>query len=383
MNLELIHRIEAHFINNYKTQPILVFSPGRINLIGEHTDYNDGFVFPAAIDKGIVAGIQKTQNNYTSAIALDVNERLELSLENIKPIKNGGWKNYVIGVVAEIQKTGKTIEDFNLVFGGDIPIGAGLSSSAALENSIVYSINELFQLDLTKKEMITISQKAEHNYVGVKSGIMDQYASMFGVKNSALLLDCRSIKATEFKIDFKDYVILLINTNVKHNLADSAYNERRSTCEKIASLLQVKALRDASENNLFSIKNQIPEEDYQKATYVVQENLRVLEASKAIENNDIKLLGKLFYDSHHGLQHQYKVSCDELDFLVEETKNNDTIAGARMMGSGFGGCTINLIKKSAILDFSNSIKEAFKNKFKTDCDIYNVNLSQGTYVIKH
>ncbi|RMZ49841.1 galactokinase [Flavobacteriaceae bacterium PRS1] len=382
MKDRLILSIKQKFISKFNSVPILVFSPGRINLIGEHTDYNDGFVFPAAIDKGIVAAIHYSDEHFSSVIAYDVNEQLDFSLEHIQSLKKGGWKNYVLGVVAEIRKKDKHLGNFKLVFGGNIPIGAGLSSSAALENSIVYSLNELFQLGLTKKEMIAISQKAEHNYVGVKCGIMDQYASMFGVKNSALLLDCRHIKATNFKIDFKDYDILLINTNVKHSLAESVYNERRATCEKIVSLLNIKSLRDASEIDLLSIKDQIPEEDYQKVLYVIQENQRVFEASKAVQNNDIKLLGKLFYDSHHGLQHQYQVSCDELDFLVEATKDNDTIIGARMMGSGFGGCTINLIKKGDILDFSNFIKEAFKNKFKTDCNIYNVNLSQGTYLIK-
>ncbi len=381
MKEQLILSIKQQFISKFNSEPLLVFSPGRINLIGEHTDYNDGFVFPAAIDKGIVAAIQHSDEDFSSIVASDVEEQLNFSLEHIQSQKNGGWKNYVLGVVTEIQKKGKHLGNFKLVFGGNIPIGAGLSSSAALESSIAYSLNELFQLGFTKKEMIVISQKAEHNFVGVKCGIMDQYASMFGIKNSALLIDCRHIKATEFKIDFKDYFILLINTNVKHSLAGSEYNERRLVCEKISLLLNIKNLRDASENDLLSIKDQITEENYQKVLYVIQENQRVLEASKAVRDNDTKLLGKLFYESHYGLQHQYKVSCDELDFLVDATKDNDNIIGARMMGGGFGGCTINIIKREALGEFSKTIQKQFNHKFNSDCSIYNVNLSQGTHLI--
>ena len=382
MNQKLIEHIKSNFKSSFKTNPTLVFSPGRINLIGGHTDYNNGFVLPAAIDKGIVAAIDKSDSEYSSVVALDVNEQLDFSLKNTQTIKNGSWKNYVIGVVAEIQKFGKQLENFNLVFGGDIANGAGLSSSAALENSVVFGLNELYQLGLSKKEMIFISQKAEHNYVGVKCGIMDQYASMFGEENSAILLDCRNLEATTFNIDFKDFKVLLINTNVKHSLAESVYNERRSVCEKIALQLNINALRAASEKDLFTIKNKIPEDDYQKALYVTQENDRVLQASKAIKHNDIELLGKLLYASHKGLQHQYKVSCDELDFLVDYAKKNTDVVGARMMGGGFGGCTINIVKKDAIKAYKEDIAQAYKENFNANCSFYVVNLSAGTRVIE-
>jgi galactokinase len=256
-----------------------------------------------------------------------------------------------------------------------------MSSSAALENSVVYALNELFDLGLSKSEMILISQKAEHNYVGVKCGIMDQYASMFGIKNNALLLDCRTVKSRPYEINFNDHQLLLINTNVKHSLSDSAYNDRRSVCESISGLLNVSALRDATEYDLEAIRDKITEENYQKALYIIQENNRVIKASKAIDKNDLIALGKLFYASHNGLQHQYKISCDELDFLVEQTKNIPEILGARMMGGGFGGCTINLIKKSAIEKFGKEISKAYKKEFNHDCSIYSVELSDGTRII--
>ena len=382
MKTELIQNIKQSFILEYSTEPFLVFSPGRINLIGDHTDYNNGFVFPAAIQKGIVSALSKTNNDFCSVISLDLNESFHFTFNDIKPIKNGRWKNYVLGVISEILKSGKHLQHFNMIFGGDIPIGAGLSSSAALENSIVFGLNELFNLGLSKKEMVFISQKAEHNFVNVKCGIMDQYISMFGETNSALLLDCNSLEATPYEIDLGKYEILLINTNVKHSLAESSYNERRATCENVAGILEKESLRDVTEDDLNSIKTKLSEADYQKVLFVIQENKRVLETARAIKNNDTESLGSLLYASHSGLQHQYKVSCEELDSLVELSKQNPNVIGARMMGGGFGGCTINLIKKTVIDEFSADIQKQYKNKFNRDCSIYNVHLSQGTHSIK-
>ncbi|WP_338360139.1 galactokinase [Yeosuana marina] len=383
MNTTLIHKIKTSFKEQFKTEPLMIFSPGRINIIGEHTDYNDGFVFPAAVDKGIVAAIGKSDSKTSSiAFAVDKNEIVKIYLNDLKPSSEGSWENYVLGVVAELQNRSKTIGNFNIAFGGDIPGGAGMSSSAALENSVVFGLNELFDLGLSKEDMILISQKAEHNYVGVKCGIMDQYASMFGIENHALLLDCRTVKSKPFKIDFKDHELMLINTNVKHSLSDSAYNDRRSVCESIASMLKVKALRDATEYDLESIKDQVTPENYQKALYVIQENERAVQASKAMEAGDLKTLGNLIYASHNGLQKQYKVSCEELDFLVEQAKLNGHILGARMMGGGFGGCTINLIQKSETASFKEFISEAYKNQFNKECSIYSVTLSNGTGIIQ-
>ncbi len=381
MNIELKSKIAKEFSENFIEESILVFSPGRINIIGEHTDYNDGFVFPAAVDKGIIAAISKSNANVSVAIASDLNEKFEFTINNVKPLKDGDWRNYILGVVGEIQKKGIEVGNFNVVFGGDIPNGSGMSSSAALENSIVFGLNDLFNLGLTKEEMIFISQKAEHNYVGVNCGIMDQYASMFGQKNKALLLDCRTTIATPFEIDFEDYELLLINTNVKHSLADSAYNNRRAVCENVASLLNVTALRDAAEEDLLTIKDQISEEDYQKVLFVIQENNRAIEASKAMIANDIEKLGALIFGSHEGLQNQYKVSCDELDFLVQLAKESKDVIGARMMGGGFGGCTINIVKKGKAATFVNMVAPLYKEKFNKECTPYSVNISEGTHKI--
>ncbi|MGJ8745391.1 galactokinase [Polaribacter sp.] len=381
MSATLIKDVKETFIKEFKTTPLLIFSPGRINIIGEHTDYNGGFVFPAAVNKGIAAAIQKSDTGKCTAIALDLDSTIEFELDKLKPSKEGSWENYVFGVVAEIQNRNKIIGDFNIIFKGNIPGGAGMSSSAALENSVVFGLNELFELGLTKTEMILISQKAEHNYVGVNCGIMDQYASMFGIKDNALLLDCRTIEAKPYKIDFKDHQLMLINTNVKHSLSDSAYNDRRSACESIAKLLGVETLRDANEKDLEKIIDKVTPENYQKALYVIQEIERTQKAAKAIEENDLETLGALIYASHNGLQNQYKVSCDELDFLVSQAKKNKHVLGARMMGGGFGGCTINLIANKEAKAFAESASKAYKTKFNNECSVYFIELSDGTHII--
>ncbi len=382
MSAKLIKAVKEKFIETFETDPLLIFSPGRINIIGEHVDYNGGFVFPAAVDKGIAAAIQKSDNGCSTAIALDLNSTVEFELDKLKPSKEGSWENYVFGVVAEIQNRNKVVGDFNIIFKGNIPGGAGMSSSAALENSVVFGLNELFNLGLTKTEMILISQKAEHNYVGVNCGIMDQYASMFGIKNNALLLDCRTIESKAYEIDFKEHQLILINTNVKHSLSDSAYNDRRSACESIAKLLGVATLREASEEDLENIIDKVTPENYQKALFVVQEIARTQKAAKAIEDNDLEKLGALIYASHNGLQHQYKVSCNELDFLVDQAKKTKSVLGARMMGGGFGGCTINLIEKNKANAFAESAAKAYKNKFDKECSVYFIELAEGTHIVK-
>lgn len=381
MSTTLIKQVQEEFINTFEIDPILIFSPGRINIIGEHTDYNEGFVFPAAVDKGIAAAIQKSDSGHCTAVALDLDSTIHFELDKLKPSREGSWENYVFGVVAEIQNRNIVVGDFNIIFKGNIPGGAGMSSSAALENSLVFGLNELFDLGLTKKDMIFISQKAEHNYVGVKCGIMDQYASMFGIKDHALHLDCRTIESRPYKIDFKDYQLILINTNVKHSLSDSAYNDRRSACESISKLLGVEALRDATEKDLEKIIDKVTPTNYQKALYVIQEINRTQKAAKAIENNDLELLGSLIYQSHSGLSDQYKVSCEELDFLVAQAKKNKHVLGARMMGGGFGGCTINLIARSEVNAFTETVSKAYKNKFHKECSVYTVELSEGTHVV--
>lgn len=383
MNRDLVENITSVFKEKFNTSPLLVCSPGRINIIGEHTDYNEGFVFPAAINKYLYLAISRSNANVCSAYAYDNDESLEFKLDNIQSLKNGDWRNFVLGVVAEIQKKGKKIEPFNIVFGGDIPNGAGLSSSAAIENCIVFGLNEVFDLHLTKSEMILISQQAEHNYVGVRCGIMDQYASMFGLPNNALLLDCRTLESKPFKIDLKEYQFILINTNVSHSLVEAEYNDRRLVCEKIAALLNVPFLRDTTEEDLNKIKAKISDDDYQKALYIIQENKRVLKAAKMIQENNLEALGSLLFDAHDGAKNQFKISCNELDFLVNQAKINPDVLGARMMGGGFGGCTINIVKNEFVNEFVKSISKSYKAKFDIEASVYFVKLSRGTHVINH
>ena len=382
MKKELINIIKNQFVNTFHKEPILIFSPGRINIIGEHTDYNEGFVFPAAIDLGVAIAIQKSNNKQSRVFAYDKDEHLTYdSQKPIKPIENGGWKNYVLGVFIELQDKNINISSFDLIFGGNIPGGAGLSSSAAIENGIIYAVNHLYNLHLSKKEMILISQKAEQNSVGVNCGIMDQYASMFGEEQCALLLDCSTVVSKKIHISLSGYELLLINSNVKHNLAEDSYNDRRRSCEKIASALNVKSLRYATKKSLQEIESIVSPENYEKAIYVIEENERVLNAEKAIENNDFYALGMLLYESHEGLKNLYKVSCDEIDFLVDATKNNPNVLGARMIGGGFGGCTLNLIKTGKVEEFLVEVLEKFKNKFGKPCTPISVKISQGTSVV--
>lgn len=381
MSKKIVKKVFEKFINSFEGDPIMVFAPGRINLIGEHTDYNDGFAFPAAINKGIAVAVAKSNTSSSKIMALDKKEAYKFNLSEVKPLENGGWRNYILGVVGEIQKSGIVLGNFNMVFSGNIPGGAGMSSSAALENSVAFALNELFDLQLSKKQMILISQKAEHNYAGVKCGIMDQYASMFGEKGSALLLDCRTVTSKPFKVDFKDYKLILINTNVKHDLSESAYNNRRAVCERVSEMLNISALRDASKESLQAIESDISEDDYQKALYVIQENNRVLSFIEAAEKDDILSLGKLLFQSHEGLRTQYKVSCDELDFLVGFAKEYNGVIGARMMGGGFGGCTINLVHKSVLEDFEQKVSKKYRKEFNKDCSIYKVKLSKGTHLV--
>ncbi|WP_226064524.1 galactokinase [Kaistella polysaccharea] len=382
MNKKLRNEVEESFKKHFREKPLMIFSPGRINLIGEHVDYSEGFVLPAAINKGIAVAMVKSSSKNSKVYALNKDELLDFNLDGIKKLPNGGWRNYILGVVAEIQKKGLTVGNFNAVFGGNIPEGAGMSSSAALENAFVFGLNKLFNLGLSKSEMILISQQAEHHFTGVKCGIMDQYASMFGVKDSVLLLDCRTLESTTYKIDFKNYKLLLINTNVKHNLAESAYNDRRAVCENVAAVLKIKTLRDASKEMLDGIKDELSEEDYQKALYVIEENERVKKFSQAIVENNLNTLGDLLYKSHEGLRKQYQVSCSELDFLVDKAKENNDVLGARMMGGGFGGCTLNLVKKDGAEDFIKEINKSYLQEYDRACSVYNVKLASGTRILK-
>jgi len=366
---------------------IKVKSPGRVNIIGEHTDYNDGYVLPAAIDKTIQVYLKMNgTESVVNVHALDVEEKCSLSLQGLEKSKTG-WQNYVIGVIAELQKINSNFTGFDLEFGGDVPMGSGMSSSAALECSLAYAINELFDLKIDKPALIKACQMAEHNYVGTRCGIMDQFASVMGKKDHVILLDCKSMEYGYFPIELGAYEILLLNTNMSHNLAESEYNQRRADCENAMQLIKknnpvVNSFRDISLDQLNSLKEKLGDQWYRRCHHVVTENARVLSATEALWNKNIEELGKLMYQSHQSLSKDYEVSCEHLDYLVEQTNELDFILGSRMMGGGFGGCTISLIHKEHTTAFIKTITEAYKAQFDITLLPYQVSIEDGTSVVK-
>lgn len=371
--------VRKEFKSEFHTDPLMVFSPGRINLIGEHTDYNDGFVLPGAINLGFFVAIGESKTTASKVIALDKSEALTIDLESINRIDEGGWKNYVLGLLKEFQKT-KKLRNFSMVFGSDLPEGGGLSSSAAMLNGIGMAINILQNLNFSKKDLIMASQATEHNYVGLECGIMDQFASMFGQKDHLIFLDCRSLKSEIILFKLDDYELILINTNIKHNLAETAYNDRKKVCTLMANRFNQNSLRWVTSDEIDSIKSKIDHDQIQMVKYVFQENQRVQDAVVAINEKDYSRLGNLMYESHEGLKTQYMVSCSELDFLVDQAKKYQ-FSGSRMMGGGFGGCTINLVKKGKFDEYQDAIKKAYFEKFNIPCSIYKLTLSEGTHQI--
>lgn len=380
--------ISTKFKEVYQRTPdLLINAPGRINLIGEHTDYNDGFVLPAAIDKSIVFGIGKRTDKLIKYYSVDLNESYETAIDNLQK-SDKSWANYLIGVTNELVNTGHNIPNgFDLVFGGNVPLGAGLSSSAAVACGMGFALNELFNLGLDRKELAIIAQKAEHNFAGVNCGIMDMYASLFGKENEVILLDCRDIRHRYFSFDFPDYEIVLCNTGVKHNLADSEYNTRRRECEEGVFLLQqvdpaIKSLRDVSVAFFAQHRTKLPLLEMKRCRYVVTEIERVVWACEALSKGDLHAFGELMYQTHWGLSNDYEVSCKELDFLVKNTEQLDKVVGSRMMGGGFGGCTINLVKKDFVAEFIQKQTAAYAEQFAIKLDCYIVKLTDGVQVIK-
>lgn len=379
-------RVIEHFYRLYNKKPILVQAPGRINLIGEHTDYNDGFVFPAAIDRYITFAIAANgTQSQCRLFAMDLDDSFEFDLSRFQPLTKG-WPNYLMGVVSELQQHGKKLQGFDCVFSGNIPRGGGLSSSAALECGLAYGLNSLFNLNLPALKLAKIAQLAEHHFVGVKCGIMDQFASMMGKKEHAIQLDCKTMEFSYFKVDLQEYALLLCDSNVKHILASSEYNTRRLECDTGVAILkryypEIISLRDVSMEMLNTRKKDIPEIIFNRCRFVVEENRRVLEAGKAIRQNDLSKLGKLLYEGHNGLRDLYEVSCKELDFLVGLAQKANYILGARMMGGGFGGCTINLIQRSKVDHFQDHAQRQFEFKFGKKLTTFRVTCSDGVRLI--
>lgn len=383
-NAILTEKFKEHFNTN---PTLLVRAPGRINLIGEHTDYNNGFVLPAAIDKAIYFAISPRNDQKCVVYAYDLDDLYEFSLDNLQKSEKG-WANFLIGVLAEITSKSEQINTgFNVVFGGDVPLGAGLSSSAAVESGIGFALNELYNLEFSKLDLALIAQQAEHKYAGVNCGIMDMFASIHGKENAVIKLDCQDLSFEYFPFDFPDYTLVLCNTGVKHNLGDSEYNQRRAECEEGIKILQsafpqVDSLRDVTMQMLSSQADKLSPIVYKRCKYVVEEIERVTIACKALENGNLSSFGQKMYETHEGLSKEYEVSCPELDFLVEQSQDFEAVVGARMMGGGFGGCTINLIKADAVDEFIKKISFAYHQAFNIQLQTYIVNISNGVEVIE-
>lgn len=363
---------------------IVVRSPGRINLIGEHTDYNEGFVLPAAIDKAVYIIIEKKPGTRLYLHSVDFNEAVEIEISDIKPIP-GHWSTYIFGVVDQFIQKGKVIPGFKLSIYGDVPLGAGLSSSAAVECAVAFALNELLQSGLSRRELALMAQAAEHRYAGVKCGIMDQFASLFGKKNHVIRLDCRSLEYEYFPLELGQYAILLFDTMVKHSLASSEYNIRRSQCEEgVMQIRQnypsVHSLRDATMEMVNECISEF-ETARRRCKYVVEEIDRLQKGCKDLQAGDPIAFGRKMFATHDGLSKEYEVSCKELDYLVDSVRNNPAVIGARMMGGGFGGCTINIIVKEKVEEILAKLSVDYKKDMGKDLKHYLVNIEDGTSLI--
>ena len=373
-------KIKAKFNELFHNEGVFYTSPGRINLIGEHTDYNGGYVFPGAVDKGMIAEIKPNGTDKVRAFALDLNEYAEFGLTE-EEAPTASWARYIFGVCREISKRGGEVHGFDTVFAGDVPLGAGMSSSAALESTYAFALNELFALGIDKFELAKIGQATEHNYVGVNCGIMDQFASIFGKAGSLIRLDCRSLEYKYYPFNPVGYKLVLLDSVVKHELASSAYNQRRKSCENVVEAMrkrhpEVEFLRDATMETLTEVKDEVCAEDYMRAEYVIEEIQRVLDVCDALERGDYETVGQKMYETHHGMSKLYEVSCEELDFLNDIAKACG-VTGSRVMGGGFGGCTINLVKEELYDGFIAKATSAYKEKFGREPKVYDVVISDG------
>jgi galactokinase len=378
-----IEYVRSRFIKHFDgTTGSVYASPGRINLIGEHTDYNGGFVFPGAVDKGMIAEIKPNGTDKVRAYSIDLKDYVEFGLKE-EDAPKASWARYIFGVCREMNKRGVDVKGFDTAFAGDVPLGAGMSSSAALESTYAFAINDLFgDNKIDKFELAKVGQATEHNYLGVNCGIMDQFASVFGKEGSLIRLDCRSLEYQYFPFKPDGYRLVLVDSVVKHELASSAYNKRRQSCENVVATIQkthphVELLRDVTPAMLEAVKAEVSEEDYKRAEYVIEEIQRVLDVCDALEKGDYETVGQKMYETHYGMSKLYEVSCEELDFL-NDVAFDCGVTGSRVMGGGFGGCTINLVKNELYETFITTAKERFKEKFGRSPKVYDVVISDGS-----
>lgn len=378
-----IEDVRSRFVEHFDgTTGSVYASPGRINLIGEHTDYNGGFVFPGAVSQGVIAEIKPNGTRKVRVYSIDLKDYVEFSLDD----ENGPTAThfrFIYGVCREMMKLGVPVEGFNTAFAGDVPLGAGMSSSAALESTYAFAINDLFADNkIDKFTLAKVGQATEHNYIGCNCGIMDQFASVFGKAGSLMRLDCRSLEFKYFPFDPKGYKLVLLNSQVKHELASSAYNDRRKSCENVVAAIkkhhpEVDSLRDATYDMLDEVRPEVSEEDALRAKYVIGEKYRVLEVCVALEEGDYEEVGKKMYETHYGLSKEYEVSCPELDFL-NDVAHSCGVTGSRIMGGGFGGCTINLVSDDLYDNFIATAKKAYKEKFGKEPIVIDVVIGDGS-----
>ena len=377
--------IEEKFKSLFGNDYMVYTSPGRVNLIGEHTDYNGGFVFPGAIDKGIYAAINPNGTDKVRAYSVDYEGQVEFGM-NEEDAPQESWARYIFGVCREMKKRGFEPKGFDTVFVGDVPLGAGMSSSAALESTFANALNEIFNLNIDRFELARIGQSTEHNYCGVKCGIMDQFASVFGKKGHLMRLNCATMEFEYFPFNPEGYKVVLLDTVVKHELASSAYNKRRESCENACAHIkarhpEVNYLSDATMAMLDEVKAEISEEDYMRAVYVIGEKQRVLDVCAALEKGDYDTVGDRMFGTHYGMSKEYEVSCEELDFLNDVAKQCG-VTGSRVMGGGFGGCTINLVKEDLYDNFIATAKKEYLAKYNREPKVYDVVISDGARRIK-
>lgn len=374
--MELKERIDKRFKQDFGSDGIFYASAGRINLIGEHTDYNGGFVFPGAIDKVIMAEVKPNGTDKVRVVSLDLDDTAEFGL-NESDAPKASWARYIFGVCREVLKRGGVVKGFDAVFAGNVPLGAGLSSSAALESCFAFAINDMYnQNNIEKFELARIGQSTEHNYCGVNCGIMDQFASVMGQKGKLMRLDCRSMEYEYYPFNPEGYKLVLVDSVVKHELADSPYNKRRQSCERVAKRLGIETLRDADMDMLNAIRTDITAEDYFRAKFVIEEKDRVLAVCDALVAGDYETVGEKMYETHQGLSKDYEVSCEELDFLNAVARECG-VTGSRIMGGGFGGCTINLVKDELRDSFVKTAVARFAEKYGHEPKIYDVVISDG------
>jgi galactokinase len=389
MNNILIKKTTAFFKENFGSEPKkIVLSPGRINIIGEHVDYNDGYVLPAAIDKIICFAFEKNYTHTSKIIAIDLEDSFEVDLTTDMELTDNVWTNYLRGVINQLKIKGFEFDGFNCVFSSNIPVGSGLSSSAALECGFLFGVNELFELKIKPVDIALMGQSAEH-WVGINCGIMDQFSSVMGQENKVIKIDCRTLEYEYHEANFSDYSLVLFDSNVKHSLMTSAYNERRQQCEEGIAIIksnfpEITSFRDCNEQHVLKLQDIMRANVFKRCLFVVKEIKRVSLACDALDKGDIETLGKLMFETHQGLSVDYEVSCAELDMIVDTLKKEDAVVGSRLMGGGFGGCTINLIKKGHQERIKQQLSALYLETFGIELKIYDVKIGNGTslYIAK-